>query len=455
MSLDVSETSPPTLLPGKLWAQREWARGDWPLSVNGDSPSGVCTLSAALDGQDMGDQSFAAQADHLAWHQCNAAGLGGLNTIVHTTQFGDGTHTLSTTGSDAAGLSTTVKTPVSFDNTAPAVSLSGPTDVPTSSGPATVTANATAGPSGVYGIDCSVDSGPSQHFASAAAQIPVPSAAGEHTVSCTAQNNAFDASGNRATSAPATTTVKIGIPTVAAIGFSRLVDGLRCQRITETVHFPARWVTVVVKGRKVRVREHAHRQRVRVTRCRVRTARRTVMTWVSVKRHGRTVRVRRRKSIRVLLRPHRVSRNTRLVAHGRGTMVDGWVGTTDGVALGGQPVQILTALDDGTQRYSVAATTTTQADGSWSARIGPGPSRLIEAVYPGAATTESAQSTPAAMIVPAKVQLLRVTPTRVPWGGTVRLTGWLQGGHLPPGAHSCVCGSVSAIPSSPTGFTST
>ena len=36
-------------------------------------------------------------------------------------------------------------------------------------------------------------------------------------------------------------------------------------------------------------------------------------------------------------------------------------------------------------------------------------------------------------IVPAKIQLLRVTPRRVAWGQTVRIVGRLDGGHLPPG----------------------
>jgi hypothetical protein len=37
------------------------------------------------------------------------------------------------------------------------------------------------------------------------------------------------------------------------------------------------------------------------------------------------------------------------------------------------------------------------------------------------------------LIVPAEVKLLRVTPRRVPWGGTVHLVGQLVGGYLPPG----------------------
>ena len=37
------------------------------------------------------------------------------------------------------------------------------------------------------------------------------------------------------------------------------------------------------------------------------------------------------------------------------------------------------------------------------------------------------------MIVPAKVKLLSVSPRRVAWGGTVRITGQLVGGYLPAG----------------------
>ena len=37
------------------------------------------------------------------------------------------------------------------------------------------------------------------------------------------------------------------------------------------------------------------------------------------------------------------------------------------------------------------------------------------------------------VIVPAKVKLLSVVPSRVAWSGTVRITGQLLGGYLPPG----------------------
>lgn len=40
---------------------------------------------------------------------------------------------------------------------------------------------------------------------------------------------------------------------------------------------------------------------------------------------------------------------------------------------------------------------------------------------------------PAHLMVPARVDLLKVTPQRVAWGGTVRLVGQLRGGYLPRG----------------------
>jgi hypothetical protein len=37
------------------------------------------------------------------------------------------------------------------------------------------------------------------------------------------------------------------------------------------------------------------------------------------------------------------------------------------------------------------------------------------------------------LIVPASIRLIRLTPHRVAWGGTVRIVGQLEGGYLPSG----------------------
>ena len=64
---------------------------------------------------------------------------------------------------------------------------------------------------------------------------------------------------------------------------------------------------------------------------------------------------------------------------------------------------------------------------------GAGPSRLVEAVYGGSPTLEPSTSAPVHVIVPARVELISVSPRRVAWEGTVRIIGRLDGGYLPPG----------------------
>ncbi len=83
--------------------------------------------------------------------------------------------------------------------------------------------------------------------------------------------------------------------------------------------------------------------------------------------------------------------------------------------------------------FAPAVTAVTAADGSWSAHLPAGPGRLIEASYAGAPTAEPSASGLAKLVVPARVQLLAVTPRRIAWGGTVKLTGRLAGGYLPAG----------------------
>jgi hypothetical protein len=73
---------------------------------------------------------------------------------------------------------------------------------------------------------------------------------------------------------------------------------------------------------------------------------------------------------------------------------------------------------------------TTGPDGSWMATLPPGPSRIIEASYPGSPTILPATGS-ATVITPAKIVLRSVTPDRTPWGSTVRITGRVLGGYIP------------------------
>jgi hypothetical protein len=143
------------------------------------------------------------------------------------------------------------------------------------------------------------------------------------------------------------------------------------------------------------------------------------------------VRVRRTRIVRVVLPPHFVTSSRERVRFGHGTTVSGWLGTTGFTALGRQTVEVLTAPDNGQGAFTTAALATTNADGFWRAHLPPGPSRLVEAIYPGGAVTEPSTSSQAHLIVPASVRL-RVQPTATHWGQTIYISGSLQGGYLPP-----------------------
>jgi hypothetical protein len=284
----------------------------------------------------------------------------------------------------------------------------------------------------VSGVGCTLDDARYQWHPGATTQIPV-AGLGVHKLTCYSANNARDASGNVATSTPQTWTLSIREPTVSAIGFSKIVDALRCHQGRKRVAVPARWVTVRRHHKLIRVRRRAHSKVVRVTRCHARTAIRRVSVWKTVVRHGKKVRVRRTKRVRVVVAPHVVNHTTRTVSHGHRATVNGWLGTVNGTALGGQRVVVMTAPDNGQGRFRLATTVTTAANGSWTAKLRAGPSRLVEAIYPGAGLTEPTSSTQVHLIVPAKVRLIRLLPRRVSWGGTVRIVGQLDGGYLPPG----------------------
>ena len=118
------------------------------------------------------------------------------------------------------------------------------------------------------------------------------------------------------------------------------------------------------------------------------------------------------------------------VNFGRPVRLHGLLISSAGLPLAGQPVAILTAPDNGSNAFTDAAAVTTGPDGSWTATLPPGPSRIIEASYPGSPTILPATGS-ATVITPAKIVLTRVTPDRTPWGSTVRITGRVLGGYIP------------------------
>jgi len=430
------DNTPPGMLAlgsGNLWYQAgRWVRGSgWPASFQASADDGICGMQAIIDGQAIQGSNDATLNQH-SWTQCPTPVT--MPLTIDTTKYPDGQMSLTLSARDAASpanISSPSET-LAVDNQPVGLTLSGPSDAPSSAGTQYVTATATAGPSQVAGIACSEDGSPYEWHPGASAQIPV-TGLGEHQVVCYAQNSAIDPYGNPARSATQSWSLKIGEPTVMGIAFTRIVDALRCRRIPERIKQPAHWVTVHRHHRLIHVRRRAHSKLVKVTRCHPRTALKQVTVWKTITRAGKKIHVKHTRLVRVVLLPHLVNQTTRRVAHGHASTVDGWLGTTTGTALPGQTVAVLTAPDNGQGRFTVAAEVSTAANGSWQAKLAPGPSRLIEAFYGGAPTLEGAVSSQVHLIVPARVKLIGVSPRRVAWDATVHITGQLQGGYLPPG----------------------
>jgi hypothetical protein len=413
LELNVEETNGPFLLaPTGLWQAQGWIRGTWPLRFVGDSPSGLCSMTADLNGQAL--PGVSVPNDPAVWHQCQSPTF---DENVNTAQYGDGVLPLTISAVDAVGYNASHTELVRVDNQTPTISLSGPTDAPSTSGTQYITATAGAGPSGVAGISCSLDGAPAEWHAGASAQIAVQGI-GVHQLSCTSESNARDSSGTPASSRTATWTLSIRTPSVATASFARVVDSLRCKATVERVRIPAHWATAYHGSQRIRVKVPAQTRRVKVVHCHPRLARKRVR----VDGHWRVV--------TTVVLPRSVERASTSVRAGASTTLNGWLGTTSGNALGSQTVRILTAPDNGSQRFTQAALATTGADGAWSARIPAGPSRLIVAQYDGSATVEPATSAPARVEVPGSL-VLRIRPRLTHWGKSIAISGQLSGGYIP------------------------
>jgi hypothetical protein len=92
----------------------------------------------------------------------------------------------------------------------------------------------------------------------------------------------------------------------------------------------------------------------------------------------------------------------------------------------------MTAPDDGLAQWQQSAVVTTAANGTWTAELPRGPSRLVEANYAGDTTTEASTSSLVHLVVPAKVQI-QVSPRSTRWSGTIKITGRVLGGYIPSG----------------------
>lgn len=429
--LVVAEATQPTLAAaaGSLGSSSGWVRGTVPLDLRGDSPSGLCSISATLGGLGVGSTS--STQDISQWKQCSSTSLTGN---VDTTKFANGAEAFVATAKSAAGNTAVVDRTVNVDNSTPSVAIAGHADVPVGGQPAQLTATATAGPSGVGEISCNVD-GITENFPeagtpTASASLAV-SGVGPHAVSCVADATASDAQGNHAWSAVASRTVKIRVPTAALATFGRLIDARQCRTRIRRVRVRAGWHTIRWHGHKVRARLPAHTAKRKIRVCRERVVRRRIVVYRSIKRHHHTVRVKRHRTVHVPVAPHLARKMIRTVRYGHRTHLSGQLLTRTGQALADQPVVILAIPRNSRRRFRKLATTRTNKDGVWHAVIPRGPGRVLEARYPGSSTDEPATSDQVRTIVHARVKLSPIDPPRVPWLGQITLRGVLPGGHLP------------------------
>jgi len=433
IQLTATENQGPALTAvgsGNLWYQgSHWVwnpAGDpWSIALSGSDPSGVCQMWAVLNGAQI--NSPGQTPDTAVWQQCPDWTW---NASVDTRDYvgSSGPLSLTLAGSNAAGVASAPSEILHVDNQPVELSLSGPTLASTTDGTQYVTAAANAGPSGVA-IGCSVDGSPVQWQNGSTDQVPV-AGVGDHAVSCQAHNGATGPQGQYAYSATQNWTLDIGQPTVSVIGFAKIVNALKCGTARKRVTIPARWVSVRRHHKLVKIRKPARTKSVTVQQCHPRIVWRREKVWVKVRRHGKLVSVRRTKRVRVPLLPHTIMKTKKRVAYGRGTLVSGWLGTAGGVGVGGVPVEILAAPNDGQGQFTPAATATTAANGSWTARLGAGPSRLVEAAYGGSPTLLATTSTAVQTVTPAKIRI-KITPTIVPWGSKIRVTGRVLGGYVP------------------------
>jgi hypothetical protein len=435
VSLSVRETTGPSLsAPDGLWQTTGWVRGQWPLNFSGSSPSGMCGLNGTIDQVPIPNPTSSAQ-DVAAWQQCAAPPV---STNINTASYGQGPMPLYIAGYDAAGETVGYTKTIYVDNSTPTLSLSGPTDAASTAGTQYVTATGGGSPSGIDGVACSVDDSPAHWYPGASGQVPV-SGLGSHTVSCNAYDNAVNTNGVHGESQTETWSLKIGAPTVMGVGFAKYV-GLNCHVVKKHETVPGHWVTRTRHGKKVKVKTRTRHKIVKVTKCHPRTIRERVVVRVPVRRHGKLVRrhgkiVYRRKVEykRVAVIPHWKTNAKERVSFGHTTTVSGWLGLADGAALGGRTVDVLTAPENGLGQFSVAAAATTAADGTWTAALPRGPSRIVEASYGGDPDTEATSSGQVTIVVHSKIKLTSVSPSKVAWGHSVQIKGRLFGGYLPAG----------------------
>ncbi len=204
VDLTASENRGPSLIAigsNNLWYQAGhyvWnAPGDtWPITLAASDPSGICNMWAYVNNHYL--QGPSAAPNTSVWQQCpNPTWTPATGATVDTRDYvpRDGMLTLQLVASNAAGVSSYPSETLHVDNDPVRVSLSTPNDANPSvwvNHAVTIDAAASAGPSGIGGINCKTGAGAVKPYRAGGVRV---NGDGLHTVACTAWNKAIDPEG--------------------------------------------------------------------------------------------------------------------------------------------------------------------------------------------------------------------------------------------------------------------
>jgi hypothetical protein len=247
------------------------------------------------------------------------------------------------------------------------------------------------------------------------ATIPDGGLSGPYTIEATACSQVSNCG-----STSEALTMPLRLAASSDVSFATIVDALVAKKIKERVRVGWHWAAVLRHGKAVKVKRGGHWKTITVIKRVEGCTRKRVKTG----KHHWKLRPRCRA-------PKIALRSTDRAAFGHSVTVHGLLLTSQDVPIADTPVRILTAPNNGLGQYTQAASVTTSAAGAWSATLPAGPSRLIEAIYGGSATLLPATGH-ATVIVPARIRITSIEPRRISWGATIKITGELSGGHIPP-----------------------
>jgi hypothetical protein len=237
---------------------------------------------------------------------------------------------------------------------------------------------------------------------------------GDYTFRATSCDNV----GNCASTSE-TMALPVRLGTSSDVSFAKIVNPLRAEKVKERVRVGWHWAAVLRHGRAVKVKRGGHMKTITVIRLVERCTRKRIRT---AKHHWTVHRSCRAPKIALV--------SSLKVAYGKPVTVHGLLVTSQDVPISGTAVRILTAPDNQLGQFTQAATVTTGADGSWSATLPAGPSRIVQAVYGGSQMLLPATGQ-AIVNVPARIGL-SISPREIAWTGTITLHGHLEGGYVPP-----------------------